>query len=143
MLCSGLRGSSPSLCSRARMTRAGGVLSYPCWHGCGPCINPGAQLSPLEKARLSEAPAKLLAARPQEGWLCTQTWCRGEAPARVGGLPLSLVLKKRQRQPPGGSRHPAAHPCPWIWEPAPHPMPLGWTCPLCQGVCLQSVAHRT
>lgn len=45
MLHSGPRDSCPSLCSWARMTRAGGILSYHHWHGRSPCINPGAVFS--------------------------------------------------------------------------------------------------
>ena len=49
MLHSGPRDSSPSLCSWARMTRTGGILSYHHGHGCSPHVNPGAQFSPLGK----------------------------------------------------------------------------------------------
>lgn len=60
MLHSGLRDSRPSPCSQARMTRAGGILSYHPGMATANCINPGALFSPLEG--VSEAPSKPLAA---------------------------------------------------------------------------------
>lgn len=98
-------------------------------HGC---------LRPLPSSSLHDLKGTASAVKPL---------CRREIPAGSGqgALLLSMVPKKRHRQPPCRSWHSCIPPAaPGIGSPAPHPTASWWIYPLCQGLSPSvSAVHRT
>jgi hypothetical protein len=100
------------------------------------CINCKAQVSPLHKAQLSEAPSKFPAAGSLVGWVPGHT--------SVLGWEVTARPLLRHHRPLRGSWHCCVPPVPQDWEAAPHSVPPhSVTHPLFQVSILQSTAHQT